>query len=205
MSINKMIFYIAACMLLCKCSPLPHIANDQANEITTTEYGRSFLAEHSFAELKIVIQFVHDPSGYIEAVEDIQGISDYLSVYRRYFNEKAKAPSDFYDFFLRKQFGTINAQKIRVLTFLLIKCQKSALFSELLADVYTNYFSIDPSPFINDLKKRTEWKAVFDSLISASWLTLETGLKKMGFSEFENEIREYINSMRRISKYGRRN
>ena len=195
---NQLISLVAILLFMCNCNHLPKNVDSQINEIATTDYGRCFLTEHSFTNLRLVVEFIHEPPAYLEAVKDIQGICDYLSIYRRYFNEKAKAPSDFYDFFLRKHFATINIQKIQVLTFLLINCQKSALFSELLADVYANYFSSDPTLFICDLRMRAEWKAVVDALISASWPILESGLSKMGNSLFENEIREYVNSLRCI-------
>lgn len=175
--------------------------NEQIKELSATQYGRQFLAMHSEADLKKVILFLRSPVEYFDSIKPIQNYCEYIFIYRRFINESKKFPSDFYSKFLQENFASINKEKVPILTFLLLGCQESALFGEVLADVYTVLFESNPDVFVEDLKKRKDWKRVIDTLAPGSWAAFQSGLKKLGNSEFEKEIKAYI-FMRKYEKGG---
>lgn len=174
---------------------LPDV-DDQIKELSATEYGRQFLVTHSVANMKKVILFLQRPVEYFGSIKPVNDFCEYVFIYRRYINESKKLPSDFYDQFLRNNFASINKKNVPILTFLLLGCQKSALFGEVLADAYTVLFESNPEIFVEDLKKREDWKRVIDALASGSWPALQAGLNKLGDSEFEKAIKAYVSSRR---------
>ena len=180
---------------------LPDV-NDQIKELSATEYGRQFLATHSIANMKKIILFLQCPVEYFDCIKPVNNFCEYIFIYRRYINESKKLPSDFYDQFLRNNFASINKNNVPILTFLLLGCQESALFGEVLADVYTVLFESNPEIFVEDLKKREDWKHVIDALASGSWPALQAGLNKLGDSEFEKAIKAYV-SLRRSRRHVR--
>lgn len=186
---------LPASMILCSVVLLcPNFQNadSQVHNLSLTEYGRQFLAEHSTEDMKKTIMFIQSPVRYFDCVKGIDSFCKYIDVYGRFFNETSGSSRDFYDIFLKRNFSTISRENVPILTFLLLSCQGNALFSELLAEAYTVLFESDPALFVIDLKGRKNWRIVLDSLKPGSWPALQSGLTKLGNSRFEREIKAYI-------------
>jgi hypothetical protein len=165
---------------------------ERIHEFSSTSIGQQFLANHSSEELKKVILFLENPLVYFNELANIADYCDYISIYAYYLRSSKQVTGDIYYSFLDKYFRDIDQKRVHVLTQLLLNCKKDAIFSELLADRYTVLFGINPSVFVCDLKARKNWKEVIDSIRSGNGGAFREGIAKLGDSDFESQLKEYV-------------
>jgi hypothetical protein len=84
----------------------------------------------------------------------------------------------------------MNEEKFYVITFLVLNCY-SAVYGELLDDLYMDLFGSHTELFIKQLKKRGDWKRIVDRG-TASMRQFVVVINNLGNSDFEKELKEYL-------------
>jgi hypothetical protein len=149
--------------------------------------------------LEDVILFINDPVGRFDSIKRLNTdqLWKYISMYD-YVLKGSKGIGTFYFFdHLKEMMIPVDEKKVKLVTYLMHDCQPDGVFAELLVDLYTGLFAVDPLLFVNDLKTRTDWKDVIDSLGSGDYEAMRAGLAKLGNTKFEMELKEYWTECRK--------
>jgi len=165
--------------------------------IKKTDYGREFLKKHSETNLEKMILFSRDPMKYFPAIQDIRDWCAYLGLYDDYIRLELKNSGSLRYSWVGDRFTQADEDAAAILTFLLLNADICGHWGEELADRYTALFVKDPVPFVKDLEKRSDWRAVVDSLKTGIGPEFMESVAKLGESKFERELKNYVYYMGR--------
>ena len=141
--------------------------------------------------LEDVILFIHDPVTHFDSIKDIHRLWNYIGMYDHVMKGSNGSTADYFLNHLREISVNIDAKKIEVITYLLHDHHPDGVYMELLVELYIGLFEMSPGQFVNNLKTRQDWKSVIERLSIGNYETMKAGLKKLGDSKFERELKEY--------------
>ena len=169
---------------------------EQIKEMKLLAEGREFFNDHSEENMYKIMSFVHDPTEHFPGIQDIKDWCSYIQMCDRYLiNVKRKRIGCFGT--LMRHFLDVDGDKVVVLTFLISTGRSCGLYLEALSARYSRLFSSNPTIFVEDLKKRKDWRDIVETLQVGDWNAFKTGLTKLGDSEFEKGLKSYASSLER--------
>lgn len=156
------------------------------------EYGKDFFIQYSEKDLEHLILFLKNPKRYFSKIQNIRSLWAYIGVYQRFLRETHEIEGSIWGLFLETHYQNIDKKKLSVLTFLFLAAPPGVSKASF-ADIYVKFFNSDPDLFVQDLKKREDWKHIVDELLNyGSSLTM--GLDRIANSVFETDLKTYISS-----------
>lgn len=166
-------------------------ARQLINEIKKCEYGQKFLKDHSQGNLYKIILFSRDPKKYFSSIQDIKDWCAYTEVYDRCLY--LRKVEDSWLVTLYSHLQEVDEKTAAILTHLLLNDWNCGAYGEALSTRYTILFAKNPRPFVEDLKKRKNWREVVDQTTRfGEWWYYSAGLSKLGDSGFEKELKDYV-------------
>jgi hypothetical protein len=128
-------------------------------------------------------------------MQNIRSLWAYIGVYQRFLRETHEIEGSIWGSFLETHYQNIDKKKLSILTFLFLAAPPGVSKASF-ADIYVKFFNSNPDLFVQDLKKREDWKRIIDDLLNyGSSLTM--GLDRLANTVFEIELKTYINSHKR--------
>lgn len=144
--------------------------------------------------LQKAILFIEDPNANFRLTNGMN-MSEFWEncrLYERFMYDTNRTRSGFYLYErLRAVTAEMSEEKASLMTFLILNCPAAA-YKELLTDLYMKLFACHAGLFIDQLKKRQDWKRVVDELDSASANRVRSVVDSLGDSDFEKEFKKYI-------------
>jgi hypothetical protein len=167
---------------------------EQIKELSETKYGQQFLSGHSLKYLEEVILFLQIPEKHFVGIQNIEGLRFYIMIYEQYLRETDRYGGFLISAFLEKHFQTIDDVKVNIITYLLLNCSQG-IAGEFLSEKFIDLFGSNPDIFINELKKRKDWKEVIRELLPGKWESFRECVNKLGNSQFEMELKKYVSDL----------
>ncbi len=146
-----------------------------------------------------VILFINDPVDRFDSIKYLNDhqLWNYISMYDTVLKGTKGVGTFFFFDHLKKFMIPLDERKIKLVTYLLHDRQPDGVYGELIVEIYTRLFGVDPLLFVNDLKTRSDWKDIIGSLGSGDYEAMATGLKELGNTKFEMELKEYWTECRK--------
>lgn len=149
--------------------------------------------------LRKTINFVENPGDYFYQIRtlDMTQFWDSIRIYDAFMYDNKKATIFYFhkrlsDFYGVGHWHGVNASvDISIITFLLLNCP-SGDYGGLIKDLYLYTFASYWHSFIPQLKKRRDWKLIVDEFGAERTEQIEMVMIRLGKSEFEKELREYL-------------
>lgn len=161
-----------------------------------TERGAEFLKDHSECSLKKVLAFLNNPVRHFKEIEEMPQFFEYVHAYEDYLRDRNELDDFVIYKFLQEHFKTIDRNKAEILVFLLLN--SDGAYAELLAEHYSRMFESFYEIFIEDLRKREDWKSVICRLGVGDVRAFFSGLQKAKDSTYKSELAEYAKQCLKI-------
>ncbi|MDI6699586.1 MAG: hypothetical protein QME85_11740 [Candidatus Saccharicenans sp.] len=153
------------------------------------DYALKLKAQRDY-EYKIISSFIDDP---IKNYQKILGLRDFdklIYEYQKKFIKNGILTDDPFGRLL-DNLSIANEKTIEILIHLMSNI-KSGYYAEELANKTARTFYSNTNLFINVLKRHDNWREIIDSMLETEWNIIMKTLPKLGQSEFERELKEYI-------------
>lgn len=184
------------------CVQIDHWLDEQVTrfviDFKKTENGRVFLKSHTEDGLRKSLVFLQCPKEHFRAIQSLPDLCANIWAIQIFFftiKEGSREPElkDFFQF-MRDNFEKADTQSIPILTHLILVCDTGVL-GESLAERYSRLFEFQYDELLRDLKQREDWRNVVRSVMAGDWRAFSAGLSKLGCSEFELELKNYVASL----------
>jgi hypothetical protein len=193
---KKLNLFIGVPLLVC--SFLSCASDAQTRNIVSkfkqTERGRVFLMDHSERDLEKVLAFLQDPLRNFQGVQRVADVCSYIGAYVIYLAETKQKDDAGYIKFFSTHFRIATDANVPILSYLMLNCHDDFLM-EAIVGRYTELFGVSPEIFVKDLRRRANWKRIVDEAGTGDWRAFKEGLAKLGNSEFELELKNYVASI----------
>jgi hypothetical protein len=159
-----------------------------------TDEGVAFLKKHKELDLLNVVLFLQYPSEYFCRIQRIHDLCSFMWAIEMFLYQQRNMEFDGFFGFVRRNFQVASTENVPILTYLILNCEH-AYFAEELVNVYSKLFEKQYVLFIEDLKRRNDWKRIINGMPAGDWNAFKRGLAKLGNSKFELELKEYASSI----------
>jgi hypothetical protein len=192
------VFILVAIQCHSLCAFADQDIKEQIKEIKLLEDGREFFNDHSEENMYKIIRFVHNPTKHFPSILNIKDWCSYIQVWDFYLIKVKREAIGCFGTLMR-DFCDVDEEKVAILTFLLSTGRNCGLYQEALSTRYSRLFSSNPIVFIEDLKKRKDWRDIIETLQVGDWNAFKVGLTKLGDSEFEIGLKSYASYLERAA------
>ncbi len=165
-------------------APYPKLQETFAHQI--------FMLSSSPENMKITIFFLQNPLKYFDDEKRVPDPFSYFALYEQYLKDKKEVDANCFlleDFF-NQHFKTIDEKRIQIITFLL-ECS-SGIDWDVVSIYYVKFFLRNTHLFIEDLRKRDNWRDIIKSSFFIDQDNTEAAIAELGNSEFEKELKKYM-------------
>jgi hypothetical protein len=160
------------------------------------------LHEEREGKLGDVAAFLSDPVANFDKVRHLDDLCLWIGRYDRSLFEAGVRNYRSLSSFFQKNFHEIDEKKVEILIHMNIHCGSGGLNGEILGSQTARIFRDYPQMFIEALEKNRDWKKFING-ITIGWRDFSEGLAKLGDSGFEQEIRKYVDEIKRKSSIKR--
>lgn len=164
---------------------------DSGFEREVKDYALSLHGERE-QKINIIEAFLNDPVANFDKIRMWDDICYWISEYGD------KLDKDGYFLlvgFLENHFEEVDERKIEILIHMVPLCWGA--YGELLSDETATVFWLHTQIFVKVLERADEWKTVIDKISMIGWSDFSKGLLKLGDTEFEKEIKKYVEEIRK--------
>lgn len=141
-------------------------------------------------KIKVVEAFIHDPVTNYEKMRTWDNLSYWFDEYANTLGNNADAYS-LIDDFLKEHFKKIDERKIEILIHMVARLG-GGIIAELVAEETAKIFCLHPEMFVKALERTDEWRRVIDGLLGQGSEHLSKALIKLGDTEFEKQLKNYV-------------
>ena len=158
--------------------------------------------------LEDVILFINDPVDRFDSIKylNTHELWQYIGMYDDVLKGSKGIGTFFFFGRLEKEMIPVDSRKVKLVTYLLHDREPDGVYAELMVDIYIKSFETNPQLFVDDLKTRSDWKDVIGNLASGDYDAMTAGLKELGSTKFEMELKEYWTEFmkgRRTTMFGK--
>jgi len=129
--------------------------------------------------------FMADPIKNFEKIRDIQNPFAYIEI------AETNSKRGIFESFLKRFFFKADYKRAKILVFL-IMLKPTGEIGYLLVDRIIDLFVSCPKPFLDVLRKRTDWANFVEFMKAGNWIDFIAAVRGLADSGFEGTFKRYV-------------